>query len=82
MVSEMPYLIQKWLNSLKDFTNILKNKKRIFLLLTALGYLISPIDILPELIFGIFGYVDDFVVVGSMLTAISHSFLRSYAERH
>ena len=82
MVSEMPFLIQKWLNSLKDCSNILRNKKRIFLLLTAIGYLISPLDILPELIFGIFGYIDDIVVVGSMLTAISHSFLRSIAERH
>lgn len=31
----------------------------LFIFIAALAYLVSPIDLIPELIFGIFGYADD-----------------------
>lgn len=34
-------------------------------------YLVSPIDIIPEFIFGIFGYIDDVLAFGYILMSIA-----------
>jgi len=38
--------------------------------LLGLGYVISPIDLLPEFLFGPFGFLDDLVVVSAALSRI------------
>ena len=43
-----------------------------FKFLLMLIYLISPVDLIPELVFGVFGYADDFVVCASLLRAFCH----------
>lgn len=47
--------------------SIISKAKAGFALLTALGYLISGIDFLPEMIAGVFGFIDDmFVLIWSL----------------
>ena len=47
--------------------NIFSKFKLIFSLLTAILYIISGIDLIPEIITGMFGFIDDiFVLVGSL----------------
>ena len=82
MVKEMPNLLQKWLKSFRTVEGAKRNAWSVIQLVMALGYLISPIDLIPEIIFGIFGYIDDIAVVGTVLTNISQRFLRSYTESH
>ncbi|MGL5750154.1 MAG: YkvA family protein [Paraclostridium sp.] len=43
--------------------NIISKGKVGFALLTALGYLVSGIDFLPEMIAGVFGFIDDMFVL-------------------
>lgn len=40
-----------------------KKKRNLFLGLAAVVYLISPIDIIPELVFGPFGLIDDVAIL-------------------
>ena len=45
-------------------------------------YFISPLDILPEAIFGIFGYVDDCLVVLMALIYACQTFRNVIANRN
>lgn len=40
------------------------------LVLGGLGYLLSPIDLLPEILFGPFGWLDDLVVLAAALSRV------------
>lgn len=40
-----------------------KKRRNLFFGVVALAYLISPIDIIPEIIFGPFGLIDDFAIL-------------------
>ena len=31
----------------------------------ALGYLVSPIDLIPEVVFGVVGLIDDFFIISA-----------------
>lgn len=47
--------------------NIINKSRLIFALATALIYMISGIDLIPEMIAGIFGFIDDiFVIIWSL----------------
>ncbi len=50
-------------------------------ILVGLLYLISPIDLIPECIFGIVGLIDDLIVLGIMLLFISNIFYNFLANR-
>jgi RING finger protein 170 len=41
-----------------------------FLVIATVLYLLSPFDIVPEIVFGLIGIVDDLVVVVMMLLAV------------
>jgi RING finger protein 170 len=58
------------------------NKIRVFLL-TVMNvlYLVSPIDILPEAVFGIIGYFDDMVFVFTTLMYLSSVYRDIIANR-
>lgn len=59
--------------------NVISKFRLIFALATALIYMISGIDFIPEMIAGIFGFVDDiFVVVWSL--GIANEELEKYRE--
>ena len=35
-----------------------------------IAYVLSPIDLIPEIIFGPFGFIDDLLIVGSALSRV------------
>lgn len=53
----------------------------LLLLFVALLYLISPLDIIPEAVFGFFGLLDDVAVVLVIAVYISVIYRRLIAER-
>jgi uncharacterized membrane protein YkvA (DUF1232 family) len=48
----------------------------------AIAYFISPIDLLPELILGPIGYLDDLVVAVAVVTQVFTGDLEPYARKH
>ena len=52
------------------------------IIITAIGYTLSPIDLIPEFIFGVFGVVDDVLVVGYGALAIASFFYNLLVERN
>jgi uncharacterized membrane protein YkvA (DUF1232 family) len=48
----------------------------------ALAYFISPIDLLPELILGPIGYLDDLVVAVAVVSQVFTGDLEPYARKH
>ena len=47
-----------------------------------LGYFLSPLDIIPEVIFGVFGMVDDILVGLYVIIAISSVFYQMLVDRN
>ncbi len=45
-------------------------------------YLLSPLDIIPEAIFGVLGIVDDVFVILMMLLYITVAYRRFMADQH
>lgn len=45
-------------------------KGRLLLLLAAAGYVVSPVDLMPEGILGVFGVADDAMVLGWLATQL------------
>lgn len=43
----------------------------LFILLLLLLYFLSPLDLIPEAVFGILGFIDDFVIIMGVLVYIS-----------
>lgn len=43
---------------------------RILLMVAALGWIVSPVDLLPEALLGVFGLVDDAMVASWLVTAL------------
>lgn len=59
--------------------NIISKSRLVFAIATALIYMISGIDFIPEMIAGIFGFIDDiFVVVWSL--GIANEELEKYKQ--
>lgn len=52
------------------------------LILGALAYFVLPVDLLPEAVVGVGGYVDDLVIVSAVLAATLGGELEPYAQRY
>ncbi len=53
----------------------------IVLLLIVLVYFISPIDLIPELVFGRIGYIDDFGSIIVALVYLAHVYRKDMSRR-
>ncbi len=64
-LQEIPLLLRHLINELLTFNNmeIWFRLRFGFMFLIALMYFLSPLDIIPEALFGLLGYMDDFLVL-------------------
>ena len=46
------------------------NTGRILMMVAALGWIVSPVDLLPEALLGVFGLVDDAMVASWLVTTV------------
>ena len=53
----------------------------ILLLVLAVAYLLSPLDILPEAVFGFLGLLDDVVVIATLLVMLTIVYRATVIER-
>ena len=49
-------------------------------LMIVLLYILSPLDIIPEFVFGILGFIDDLAIVGVILLYLTVLFRQSLAS--
>eukprot|EP00249_Psilotum_nudum_P016260 c25751_g1_i1 orf=844-1623(-) len=82
---DMPLLLQRMLQDLMDTQRALSlvQRTRIMVYLVALAlYVLSPLDILPEGIFGIFGLLDDFFVMLLVLLHLASVYRTTLLNRY
>uniref|UniRef100_A0A7S3NCB6 DUF1232 domain-containing protein n=1 Tax=Euplotes harpa TaxID=151035 RepID=A0A7S3NCB6_9SPIT len=82
IIWEMPYLLTRWFFSMNGLHGILINLRFILLLIGAVVYILSPLDLLPESVFGLIGLTDDILIFVATLVFISQMFLRRYANEN
>ncbi len=64
-ITDMPILLRHVINEMFTLNNlpIWYRIRFMFLFLISLIYFLSPLDLIPEALFGIFGFIDDFLVL-------------------
>ena len=75
MIRETPFLLQRTFNFMRTREGFLYMIQRIFssrVFLFSIIYIISPFDIFPECLLGIFGLLDDLFVVGILLVVLTN----------
>ena len=82
MITELPYLITRWIFSIDGLRTLIVNSKIIMCMLIAVVYVLSPFDLIPESVFGLIGMIDDFFIVITILVAVSQMFVNQYARNH
>ena len=78
---ELPFLMMKWVLSLQNIFRVIKNIHLLFIMVISMIYLIMPLDIFPEALFGVFGLIDDLIVICSVSLLISNLYLWEYLAR-
>lgn len=82
--SDLPILLRHVFNELFTFDGYeIWNRIRFgFLFLVAIFYCVFPIDLIPEALFGIFGYIDDFLILFSIAIYITVLYRNVIATRN
>ncbi len=81
---DLPMLVRHFVRSIWRNGNgmqILFTFRTLFLLFVTITYLLSPLDIIPEIIFGVLGLVDDVLVVVMMLMALMSWYRAAIGQR-
>ena len=64
MIKDAKFLIMWFVRDCqRDYRTLLIAWKSILVGVTSLAYILSPIDLLPEAVLGVFGLIDDFAVL-------------------
>ena len=75
---DAPYLIRRWFGSIHGVAGLIQNLRLLTLLMVAFLYIISPLDLIPESVFGVLGLLDDIFIFILIILVIAHSFLQNY----
>lgn len=51
-----------------------------FMILGLVLYVLSPLDIIPEAVFGVIGLIDDILLVGIVLMVLTSAFYTAYSN--
>jgi len=81
---DMPFLIRSLITEIRATNGSILFQRAYFLfyIICFAVYFLSPIDLIPELIFGVFGLVDDFLVGIYAVVGISSAFYSFLVERN
>ena len=74
---DTPFLLRQFWRNIK-ITNgrvLLEHKSILIYCFLIIVYFLSPFDLIPEMVFGIFGYIDDLAFVFLFIVAVASSFL-------
>lgn len=81
---DFPFLISRFRDEVIRTRGaiIFHSFKFMFYIVAMLIYLLSPLDLIPEFIFGIFGMLDDLIVMIYAFVAISTVFYQFMVDRN
>ena len=72
---DVPFLIRRFFGLLHDNpANFIQTCRMILLILGGVVYLLIPFDIVPEVVFGVFGLLDDLIVVLVAIFMVTRTF--------
>lgn len=84
-VQDTPHLLSRFWSELLsggvDGAVMLRQIRAWVLILSAVLYFLSPLDIIPEALFGLFGLIDDFIVLGVVAIMIAGVFRNVLTQR-
>lgn len=82
-ITDIPVLLRHIFNELFSFQGleIWHRIRWIFLMIVGIVYFISPLDIIPEMVFGIFGLLDDIFVFVLLIIYITILYRQVVANR-
>lgn len=78
-IKESPFLIRRTINFMLTREGLMHMIGGMFssnIFVVGLLYIISPLDMLPECVFGIFGLLDDLVVMGILCVLLTNFYYR------
>ena len=72
-VLDAPFLVKRFLREIltTDITVLVRNYRLLLMMFTGIVYLLSPFDLIPEIVFGFIGYLDDLVIVIFIFIAVA-----------
>ncbi len=75
-ILDAPFLVKRFLREIctTDITVLVRNYRLILTMVTGILYLVSPFDLIPEMVFGLIGYLDDLVIVIFVFIAVGQGF--------
>ena len=78
-IDSIPELFELLINILVAETTPTASRVRIII---ALSYLLAPVDVIPEEVYGLEGYIDDFVVLALTLNSIKNNFSKRIIRKN
>ena len=72
-VLDAPFLVKRFLREISttDITVLVRNYRLLLMMFTGIVYFLSPFDLIPEIVFGFIGYLDDLVIVIFIFIAVA-----------
>ena len=83
-IMDAPFLVKRFLREIftTDVTVLVRNYRLILMILTGIVYILSPFDLIPEMIFGIMGFIDDLVIFIFIFIAVAQGFRQILQNRN
>ncbi len=81
---DAPFLVRRFIREIctTDLNVLRANFRLIGMMLTAFIYIVSPFDLIPEVVFGAVGLIDDFVILIFVLVAVAQGFRQILRNRN
>ena len=81
---DSPFLVRQFILEIRNTRGgiLLQHKYLVCYFVLLLIYLVSPVDLIPELVFGVFGYIDDFAFIVLFLIGLATTFMSILTNRN
>ena len=83
-IMDAPFLVKRFLREIftTDITVLVRNYRLILMIFTGVVYVLSPFDLIPEMIFGVLGFIDDLVIILFIFIAVAQGFRQVLQNRN
>jgi len=81
---DVPFLINRLIDEIRETNGavLLQRFHLVIYFICLAAYILSPLDLFPEMIFGVFGLIDDVLVGAYVLIAVSGIVYQYMVERN
>ena len=83
-IMDAPFLVRRFFLEIctTDINVLVRNYRLLLTVFTAFLYVLSPFDLIPEIVFGFIGLLDDFVVIIAVLIVVAQGFRQVLQDRN